>query len=120
MFGIVWSTTSFSRLSGNSSPCIPVAVFFPISFGMVVGKTERIITWTTLEQVFSPFPASLCFFSTPGAFLQCSGVVAPRFSRRESEFQVLFVKPVPFPAQLLSEEPCECAKQSECLGFVYS
>lgn len=96
MFGIVWSTMSYSGLSGNSSPCIPIAVFFPVSFGMVVGKTERIITWTTLEQVFSPFPASLCFPSTPSAFLQCNGLVALWFSRRESEFQVLLVKPVPF------------------------
>lgn len=120
MFGIVWSTTSYSGLSGNSSLCIPIAVFFPVSFGMVVGKTERIITWTTLEQVFSPFPASLCFPSTPSAFLQCNGLVALWFSRRESEFQVLLVKPVPFPAQLLSEELCEYARQSECLGFVYS
>lgn len=75
MFGILWSTRSYSGLNGNSSLCIPVAVFFPISFGMVVGKTEEIITWTTLEQVFSPFPGSLCFPSTPSAFLQCNGVV---------------------------------------------
>lgn len=79
MFGIVQSTTSYMGLNGNFSLCIPVAVFSPISFGMVVGKTERMITWTTLQQVFSPFPASLCFPSTPSAFLQCNGVVAPWF-----------------------------------------